>query len=271
MSALAIALLGIGAVLAERGLRAGRTSRARAALVATASAGTSRRSSAIDLRSVAIPVGVGAAGFVLWGLGGSAVGVGLAIGARRFGARRSRRTIEVLRDEQLADTVGAIASAVRAGMSVPQALAYAADEVDEPLSLDLRALVDDLGVGVPLGHAIPAWCERIGSDDARLLGSALDLHRRSGGDLPLVLDQVAGTIRERIAAAREIRALTAQARLSGLILGLLPVGFFAFLWLTSRRDIEGALSTPTGLISVGLGLVMEGFAFLWIRKLLEIA
>ena len=156
-------------------------------------------------------------------------------------------------------------------MSVPQALAYAADEVDEPLSLELRAVVRDLDVGVPLGQAIAAWCGRVGTDDARLLGSALDLHRRSGGDLPLVLDQVAGTIRERVAASREVRALTAQARLSGLILGLLPVGFFAFLWLTSRRDIEGALSTPTGLICIALGLVMEGLAFLWIRRLLEIA
>ena len=270
MNALAVALLGIGAVLAERGLRAGRARRARD-LVATTSAGADPRSLAIDLRSVAIPFGVGAVGFLLWGLGGLAGGVGLAIGARRVGARRSRRAIEVVRDEQLADTVGAIASALRAGMSVPQALAYAADEVDEPLSLELRALVDALDVGVPLGHAIAAWCGRIGSDDARLLGSTLDLHRRSGGDLPLVLDQVGGTIRERVAAAREVRALTAQARLSGLILGLLPVGFFAFLWLTSRRDIEGALSTPTGLLSVALGLVMEGCAFLWIRKLLEIA
>jgi tight adherence protein B len=86
-----------------------------------------------------------------------------------------------------------------------------------------------------------------------------------------VLDQVAATIRDRVAAAREVRALTAQARLSGLILGLLPVGFFAFLWLTSRRDIEGALGTPVGIGSVLLGLVMEGVAFLWIRHLLEVA
>ena len=270
MSALAVALLGLGAICAERGLRSGRRSRARA-VVAAPSSHVDRRSPAIDLRSIAIPVGIGAVGFLLWGPGGLAAGVGLAVGARRLGARRSDRAIAVVRDEQLADTVGAIASALRAGMSVPQALAYAADEVDEPLSLELRAVVRDLDVGVPLGQAIAAWCGRVGTDDARLLGSALDLHRRSGGDLPLVLDQVAGTIRERVAAAREVRALTAQARLSGLILGLLPVGFFAFLWLTSRRDIEGALSTPTGLICIALGLVMEGLAFLWIRRLLEIA
>jgi tight adherence protein B len=84
------------------------------------------------------------------------------------------------------------------------------------------------------------------SRDVQLVAGALDLHRRSGGDLPSVLDQVAATIRERVAVGREVRSLTAQARLSGWILGVLPIGFFAFLWLTSRRDIEGALSTPAG-------------------------
>jgi tight adherence protein B len=77
-------------------------------------------------------------------------------------------------------------------------------------------------------------------------------------------------LQERRAAAREVRALTVQARLSGVILGILPVGFLAFLWLTSRRDIEGAFATPAGLASISLGLVLEGAAYLWIRKLLEV-
>ena len=118
--------------------------------------------------------------------------------------------------------------------------------------------------------AIQGWAERTDSEDARLVAGALDLHRRSGGDLPAVLDEVSSTIRERVAVAREVRALTAQARLSGWILGVLPVGFFAFLWLTSRRDIEGALGTPAGMVSVGLGLLLEVAAFLWIRSLLEV-
>ena len=85
-----------------------------------------------------------------------------------------------------------------------------------------------------------------------------------------MLDQVGATIRERVAAAREVRALTAQARLSGLVLGLLPFGFFGFLWLTSRKDMQAALGTPAGVASVCLGLLLEGLAFLWIRRLLEV-
>jgi tight adherence protein B len=111
----------------------------------------------------------------------------------------------------------------------------------------------------------------VGTDDARLVVGVLTLHRRSGGDLPHVLDQVAATLRERSEAAREVRALTAQARLSGAILGLLPIGFFAFLWTTSRANIEGAFGSPIGITAIVIGVVLECIAFLWIRSLLEVA
>ena len=98
----------------------------------------------------------------------------------------------------------------------------------------------------------------VGTDDARLVVGVLALHRRSGGDLPRVLDQVAATLRERSSAAREVRALTAQARLSGVILGLLPIGFFGFLWMTSRGDIQGAFDSPVGIGAVVAGSCSKG-------------
>ena len=78
------------------------------------------------------------------------------------------------------------------------------------------------------------------------------------------------TLRERRAAHREVRALTAQARLSGVILGLLPIGFFAFLMLTSRNEMLEAIATPLGGAALGIGLGLEVLAFLWIRHLLEV-
>jgi tight adherence protein B len=103
-----------------------------------------------------------------------------------------------------------------------------------------------------------------------LIVGVLDLHRRSGGDLPTVLDSLAGTLRERRAAFRDVRALTAQARLSGVILGMLPIGFFGFLLLTSRREMLQAIGTPFGGAALGIGLGLELLAFLWIRYLLEV-
>ncbi len=124
---------------------------------------------------------------------------------------------------------------------------------------------------MPFDEALERWRDEQTSSDVDLVVGALELHRRSGGDLPTVLDQVVATIRERVGVTREVRSLTAQARLSAWILGLLPVGFFAFLWLTARSDIEGALSTPAGVACLMLGLVLEGGAVVWIRSLLRVA
>jgi len=102
------------------------------------------------------------------------------------------------------------------------------------------------------------------------VGGILQLHRRTGGDLPRVLDQLAATLRQRADAARELRGYTAQARLSGTILGGLPIGFFLFLSLTSRNDIAAAYQTPIGAGAIVLGLLLECAAFVWIRSLLRV-
>jgi tight adherence protein B len=170
----------------------------------------------------------------------------------------------------MADAVASMTAALRAGRSVPQALGYASTETPSPLGTALADVVDEVHLGVPVEAAVGGWARAVGTDDARLLAGVLALHRRSGGDLPSVLDQVRATLSERRAASREVRALTAQARMSGVILGLLPVGFLAFLWLTSRSDIEGAFHTSAGIAAVSAGLVLEALAFVWIRSLLAV-
>ncbi len=223
----------------------------------------------IDRRWMWIVAG-GLAGSVVARVPGALLGALAAQPVRRLVVRRRRAAAAAERDEQLADAVGSMAAALRAGMSVSQALAYASEETQAPLGDSLQGLVDALALGVPLETAIDGWASRTDTEDARLLASVLNLHRRSGGDLPAVLDQVVAALRDRRAAARDVRGLTAQARLSGAILGFLPIGFFAFLWLTSRSDIEGAFRNPAGIAAMTIGLGMEGLAFLWIRRLLAV-
>jgi tight adherence protein B len=270
VNALAIALLGVAALCADRCARAAGRADARRRSRGEASPPPGRSPRRIETRAIFVALVVAVGGFAVAGPLGAAIGLAVGLGVRRLGRVRSRRALAVHRDEQLADAVAALTAAVRSGMSVPQAIEYAMREAGPPVADDLARMVADIAVGVPLGDAVGAWAHRTGSEDAHLVAGALDLHRRSGGDLPAVLDQFAATIRERVAVGRETRALTAQARLSGWILGVLPVGFFAFLWLTSRRDIEGALATPAGLGSVLLGLALEIGAFFWIRALLDV-
>jgi tight adherence protein B len=270
VSALALTLPGLAAWFAERGSRPTRRGRLGLDEPAWIAPGGG------------VGIGSGWATWVSWSAAGVAVGfivAGLAsaicggvagLVLWRLRERRRHRAADAERDEQLVDAVASITAAIRAGRSVPQALAFASSEARPPLQGSLRRLDRSLDLGVPLDEAVAAWTRDIDTDDARLLAGVLTLHRRSGGDLPTVLDEVKGTLSERRAAVREVRALTAQARLSGTILGVLPFGFFAFLWLTSRTEIESALRSPAGIAAITLGLVLEGLAFLWIRHLLEV-
>jgi tight adherence protein B len=201
---------------------------------------------------------------------GIIIAVAIAWGVRAVRRRRAVAVTPVLIEERFADAVGALAAAVRSGASLPQAIQYAATEAAPPVRDDLAGVVEQLDTGVALDEALRSWSTGRPSANVELVVGALELHRRSGGDLPAVLDQVVAAIRDRVSISREVRSLTAQARMSAWILGLLPVGFFGFLWLTSRRDIEGAMSTPVGIACIIVGLVLELGAYAWIRKLLVV-
>lgn len=269
MSALALTLLGLAAWLAERGSRAGRRHVLARRVPRPTITDERRAPRTVPTWIVWSAIGAGV-GFVVSGIVLGAGGAMAGAIAWRLRERGRAKALESERDEQLVDAVTSITAAIRAGQSVPQALSFAAAEARPPLRASLMRLDTALDVGVPVDEAVDAWTHEVDSRDARLLAGVLTLHRRSGGDLPSVLDEVAGTLRERRAAVREVHALTAQARLSGTILGILPFGFFAFLWLTSRSEIEGAFRTPAGVVAIGLGLLLEGLAFLWIRHLLEV-
>jgi tight adherence protein B len=184
---------------------------------------------------------------------------------RREAARRAAAI-----DAQLLDAVGAIAAAVRSGRSLVQALEAAAEEVGEPLGSSLAHVTDRSALGEPLDRALEQWAVEVGGADARLVAGVLRLHRRTGGALARSLDDLARTLRGRREAGRELRSLTAQARLSAGILGLLPLGFFLFLSVVARRDIESAYRTPVGASAIAVGLALQGVAFLWIRRLLRV-
>jgi tight adherence protein B len=125
-------------------------------------------------------------------------------------------------------------------------------------------------LGVEVDVVLEGIAARIGGADARLVTGVLRLHRRTGGALASALDDLAATLRARRDGARELRSLTAQARLSAAILGLLPLGFFLFLSVVARGDVESAFRTPAGATAIGLGLALQGAAFVWIRRLLRV-
>jgi tight adherence protein B len=254
-------LLALAGVFAERAVRGGRIERIGSIEAAVRrSPFPWKRLWPLALLAVLITAGPAAAVVV-----GAVTLAGLRLRARRRRSLEERR-----REEQLADVVAAIAAGLRAGLSLTQSLEHARDETPPPLHDDLARTIARIDTGVPIGEALAGWADNVASEDAHLVVGVLELHRRSGGDLPSVLDNLVATLRDRRATHREVRALTAQARLSAVILGMLPIGFFGFLLLTSRHEILEAIATPLGEAAVAIGLGLEGLASLWIRRLLEV-
>jgi tight adherence protein B len=206
-------------------------------------------------------------------LGGTAVGLaamGIAAVVPVWMERRRAAGAAKAVQEQLPDGVGAITSGLRSGRSLVRSIELAADELSPPLSPTFRRIADRVALGDTLDDALAGWVIEVGGADARVAAGVFGLHRRTGGALAGALDGLAATLRARRSAARELRSLTAQARLSATILGLLPIGFFLFLSVVARRDLQTAFGTGLGTGAVILGFALQACAYLWIRQLLRV-
>jgi tight adherence protein B len=226
------------------------------------------------LARVASTAGAGAtAVWVGWSLGGPVTatvgGLAAAIAVRAWRRRKAMPDARAL-DQQVGELAEAISSAVRGGLSIAQAVEFAAAEAGPPLTKAADEFLSARDMGVPFQAALQRLAEHIATDEALLLALVLGVHHRSGGNVAGALDEVARTIRQRLRLRAELRALTAQRRISGLVLGVLPVGFFVVMALTSRDQLRPVLGSAPGAAMLLAGFLLEGLAFLWIRRLLRV-
>lgn len=210
----------------------------------------------------------GAAFAMVWA--GSVAGVaGVVVGAvapevvlRRRIARRSSRIAA-----QLPEVLAALAAPVRAGASLPQAFAAAAAESEPPMQRVLERTCRDLDGGVPQDEAIERFAERCGVPEARLAARALRVGRVAGGELARVIDEVAATLQDRDRLARELRAETAQARMSATVVAALPVVFLLLMSAGARDQASLLFGEPIGWVLLGIGGGLEAIGVVWIKRL----
>jgi tight adherence protein B len=233
--------------------------------LATIGALARSRGAPVVLGLVGAALGVPIVGWVGAVIGGT---TGAALPAWLHRRDRVRRTSAL--EIQLADLAGSMALAVRSGLSAIRAVHVAAEDAEPPIAVPLRNLVEAGRLGDAFEDGLERFAGEIDTDDARLFALVVELHAKTGGDLARALEEVAETIRHRVRVRRELRALSAQGRISGAVLGVLPIGFFLVLALTSRHDISPVITTPAGAAMVLTGLVMEALAFVWIRRLLRV-
>jgi tight adherence protein B len=173
-------------------------------------------------------------------------------------------------DEQLPGTLQLLAGALRAGHSLLQAVDTVVREADDPIAGEFQRVLTEARLGRPLEEALDSMAERMHSVDFGWTVMAINLQRQVGGNLAEVLGTVSQTIRDRYTLKRQIRALSAEGRLSSLILTLLPLVLFAALFAFNPVFLAPLYTTRLGLLLlVGAGILMC-IGVLWMRKLTEI-
>jgi tight adherence protein B len=167
-------------------------------------------------------------------------------------------------DDQLGDALMLMSNSLRAGFSFMQALEMIGREAPAPISEEFARVTQEIQVGVPIPEALNAMSQRIDSMDLRLVVTAVIIQREVGGALAQLLELIAGVIRERQRIKGEIRTLTAQGRLTGFILGMMPITVGFLIYLVSRA--ANGPNEPTfidPLINTTMGQMLLAFAFVW--------
>ncbi len=192
------------------------------------------------------------------------------LGRRRGGRLRAF-------DKQLPDTITLIANALRAGSSFLQAIELVVRESRPPVSTEFGRVIREVNLGLPFEQALENMVRRVRSDDLELMATAISIQHTVGGNLAEILDSIAYTIRERIRIKGEIRTLPAQQRLSGYVVGFLPIALAGFIFLAAPKFFDpmflnppGVLGLPAGVIIMGFGLFMMFIGFMLIRKIVDI-
>ncbi|MGI6035855.1 MAG: type II secretion system F family protein [Limnochordia bacterium] len=171
---------------------------------------------------------------------------------------------------QIADALVLTANSLRAGYSFLQSMEITAREMQPPISSEFARALKEMNLGMPTEEALEATAKRVGSDDLDLVVTAVIIQRQVGGNLARILENIAETIRERVRIKGEIKTLTAQGRISGVIITLLPLGIGLFIFTINPGYLKALFTHPLGKLMLGLGLVGQLLGMLIIRKIVNI-
>jgi tight adherence protein B len=193
-------------------------------------------------------VGVGTLSFAWIALAALA-----AAGAYGLGARlRRQQALEA----QALEAIQLLSSGLRAGYSVPQAITLVARNSPEPTASEFGLASQEIGLGVDLAESLSRLGQRNANPDYTLVAIIVGVQHEVGGNLAHILDSVTTTLRERIELRRHVDALTAQQRLSSVVLTLLPFALLTFLFVMDRSFVEPLFSEFIGRILLVLSAVM---------------
>jgi len=171
---------------------------------------------------------------------------------------------------QLVDALAILSNSLRASYSFHQSIELVSREMPAPLGKEFARTFREVNLGTPLEEALNNMGKRIASEDLQLIITAVLIQRQVGGNLAIILDNISETIRDRIRIQGEIKTLTAQGKISGLVIGCLPFIIVVILMLMNPKFLEPLFQSSMGIMLIIWGLVSEVIGIILIRKITAI-
>ena len=171
---------------------------------------------------------------------------------------------------QLSDALTIICNALRVGQSFQTAMKSVADEMEEPISREFMRVYRETQYGMPLETSLARLISRTKNSDLDLVCSAVIIQRQIGGNLAIILENISGTINQRIQLRGEVKTMTSAGRLSGYIVGALPVFIIVLLMFLNPNYIDMFFSTSSGRMMLVVCVVMEAIGFSIVQKIVNI-
>jgi tight adherence protein B len=238
---------------------------------------TALESAGVALRPgefILLVLGASATGGILGILAGNPVLALILSGSALAGGRlllstKARRRQAAFGD-QLEGTLQLISGSLRAGYGINQAINTVAAEAQEPTATEFARIVVETRLGRDLHDALTALADRMDNRDFGWITDAIEIQQDVGGDLAEVLDTVASTIRDRNQIRRQVQALSAEGRLSAIILISLPFALAGFISITNPEYLSELTGSTAGQVLLLTGVVLMSIGVVWIRKIVKV-
>jgi tight adherence protein B len=171
---------------------------------------------------------------------------------------------------QLPDVLQLLSGSLQAGYGFMQAIDAVAKEASPPASTEFSRVLAESRLGMPVEDALNSMADRVGGEDFRWVVLAINIQRQVGGNLAALLSTVAATLREREMVRRQIKVLSAEGRLSAIILVALPFFLAGYISIVNPGYLKVMFEETIGKIMIAGGIVLMGIGILWMRKIIKI-
>ena len=173
-------------------------------------------------------------------------------------------------NEQLVDALMTMSNALRSGASILQAFEHIVKEGLNPIAQEFSFFLQQTRVGVKFEEALSKLEQRVHSEDLTLMVRAIEIARQTGGNLTEVFEKIAATIRERLRIQERVRTLTAQGRMQGIVVGIMPVGLGIVMFIMDPVMMVSFFTSTIGILVGLIALALEVVGALLIRKIVNI-